>query len=371
MIEMELLRLAGSPGVGKSAVGWTLVERLANRGEPVAYVDIDQLGMCYPPPQGDPYRWALKERALDRIARCYRQAGVARLVVSGVSFPDLPPPEVTEARVTSLWLDAAAEVRRVRLGPRGWDSARTNEVVEVGTAEAARLDGSWKRLSTDGLTVDETVDAVFACWTHEAAGLVSASTPTDAPAAGAASNRAAAGKGRSVRVLWLTGPRCVGASTVGWLVAAEAWRVGRRTGFIDIAQLSFTRNLAVPVGLTNGVALQEVFAEADAEMFVIVAPLEIQPSDVRAAFPGIGLSVVRLHATDDELYHRALARTRGEGPMVAGDDLLGSSAPDAEAVLAAAAARQRFGVRPGEIIIDTTDIDAATSLKLVTDAAGW
>ena len=362
-----MLRLAGSPGVGKSAVGWTLVERLANGGEPVAYVDIDQLGMCYPPPQGDPFRWALKERALDRIAGCYRQAGVARLVVSGVSFPDLPPPELTEARVTSLWLDAAAEVRRVRLGPRGWDSARTNEVVKVGTAEAARLDGSWKRLSTDGLTVDETVDAVLARWTLEAASLVSASTP----AATSSSNRAGGEEGRGVRVLWLTGPRCVGASTVGWLVATEAWQVGRRTGFIDIAQLSFTRNLAVPVGLTNGVALQEVFAAAGAELFVIVAPLEIQPSDVRAAFPGAGLSVVRLDATDDALYHRALARTRGEGPMVAGDDLLGRSDATAEAVIAAAAARQGFGVRTGEIIIDTSDIDAASSLKLVTGAAGW
>ena len=343
MIEMELLRLAGSPGVGKSAVGWTLVERLANRGEPVAYVDIDQLGMCYPPPQGDPYRWALKERALDRIARCYRQAGVARLVVSGVSFPDLPPPEVTEARVTSLWLDAAAEVRRVRLGPRGWDSARTNEVVEVGTAEAARLDGSWKRLSTDGLTVDETVDAVFACWTHEAAGLVSASTPTGiSPAAGAASNRAAAGKGRrcSGPVVDRT-PMCrrFDRGLAGRGRSLASWSSDR---FHRHCAAVVSPDLAVPVGLTNGVALQEVFAEADAEMFVIVAPLEIQPSDVRAAFPGIGLSVVRLHATDDKLFHRALARTRGEGPMVAGDDLLGSSAPDAEAVLAAAAARQRF-----------------------------
>lgn len=367
---MELLRLAGSPGVGKSAVGWTLVKRLADRGEPVAYVDIDQLGMCYPPPEGDPYRGALKERALARIARCYRQAGVARLVVSGVASPDLPPPEAPEASVTSLWLDAAAEVRCVRLGPRGWDAARTNEVVEVGTEEAARLEGSWKRLSTDGLTVAETVDAVLTRWTFGAASLVSPSTPADAPAAGVASNRSA-GKGCRVRVLWLTGPRCVGASTVGWLVAADAWRVGRRTGFIDIAQLSFTRNLTVPVGLTNGVALREVFAAAGTERFVIVAPLEIQPSDVRAAFPGAVLSVVRLDATDDELYHRALARTRGEGPMVAGDDLLGSSAADAEAVIAAAAARQRFEVRPGEIIIDTSDTDAATSLKLVTAAAGW
>lgn len=283
MCEMELLRLAGSPGVGKSAVGWTLVERLVDRGELVAYVDIDQLGMCYPPPQDDPYRWALKERALARIAGCYRQAGVARLVVSGVSFPNLPPPELTEASVTSLWLDAAAEVRRVRLAPRGWDSARTNEVVEVGTVEASRLEESWKRLSTDALTVDETVDAVLASWTHAVPRLNAASMPTDAPAANASSNWST-GKRGSVRVLWLTGPRCVGASTVGWLVAAEAWHIGRRTGFIDIAQLSFTPNLTVPVGLSNGVALQEVFAAAGTEQFVIVAPLEIQPSDVRAAF---------------------------------------------------------------------------------------
>jgi hypothetical protein len=335
----------------------------------VAYVDIDQLGICYPAPEGDPDRWALKERALGRIAGRYRQAGVARLIVSGVAFPDLPPPEHPEVNVQSLWLDAGTEVRRARLDARGWGSARTAEVVDVGTAEAARLEGSWKRLETDVLTLQETVDAVLARWTFDTGRPVPTTAPADRAAGGFASTPAA-GKDCGGRVWWITGPRCVGASTVGWLIAADAWQEGRRTGFIDIAQLSFTWNTGVPIGLTNGVALRETFAAAGAEEFVFVAPLEIEPSGVHQAFQGSDLSVVRLDATQDELYNRALARTRGEGPMIAGDDLLGVSSSDAEAVIVSAAARQRIGVRPGETLVDTSGTDAALSVRRVRAVAG-
>lgn len=367
---MDVLRLAGSPGVGKSAVGWAIAERLADRGECVAYLDIDQVGICYPPPEGDPYRWAVKERALGRIVDQYRQAGVTRLIVSGVACPDLPPPKHPDVGVQCLWLDAGAEVRRARLGPRGWDSARTAEVVDVGTAEAARLEGSWKRFDTDRLTVHETVDAVLTWLTFATASPSAPIAAADEVADRSAPSRAA-GKSCRVRVLWVTGPRCVGASTVGWLIATDAWHKGRRTGFIDIAQLSFTWNLTVSVGLTNGVALLETFVSAEVEKFVIVAPLEIQLSDVREAFRGFEVSVVRLDATDDELYARALARTRGEGPMVAGDDLLGASAGVAKAVINSAAARQRIPVRPGETVVDTSGTDAVLSTHRVTAAAGW
>lgn len=355
---MELLRLAGSPGVGKSAVGWAAAERIGAQGLPVAYVDIDQLGACYPAPADDPYRWQLKERALGLLAEHYLHAGVARLIVSGVVRSDLPPPGLPGIAVRSLWLDADAEVRLARLAPRRWDSATSNETVRVGSEEAARLHRSWERLSTDDLSVEETVDVVLSRWAPRGAeSPVSWESP--APAVG-----------DTGRVLWITGPRCVGASTVGWLIASDAWQQGRRTGFVDIAQLSFTWNVDVPVGLTNGVALQQAFVAAGAERCVVVAPLELDPARVRTAFGDTQISFVRLTASATDLHDRALARTRGEGPQLAGDDLLGAAPADVRTTITALA-DQQIDSRPGESVVETSGCAATAVQQQVITAAGW
>ncbi len=61
---IPVLWLCGPPGVGKTAVGRAIYARLAGSGVRTAYVDIDQLGICYPPPVSDPQRHHLKARNL-------------------------------------------------------------------------------------------------------------------------------------------------------------------------------------------------------------------------------------------------------------------------------------------------------------------
>ena len=144
---MEILRLAGAPGVGKSTAGWAVVQRLAADSERVAYVDIDQLAMCYPAPDEDPERWTLRDDALSQISSEYRQAGIDVLVVSGVASPDAPPPAVGYP-VRFLWLDASGEVRRSRLQPRGWDADQVEHAVVAGGGNPhdSPVDGrGWRR----------------------------------------------------------------------------------------------------------------------------------------------------------------------------------------------------------------------------------
>jgi adenylylsulfate kinase-like enzyme len=54
--------LLGPPCAGKSVTAWQLHDRLL-AGRPRALFDVDQVGMCYPAPAGDPDRYALKSRA--------------------------------------------------------------------------------------------------------------------------------------------------------------------------------------------------------------------------------------------------------------------------------------------------------------------
>lgn len=161
---MDLLRLAGAPGVGKSTTAWAVATRLAAEGVASGYVDTDQLGMCYPAPDDDPDRWALKERALARIAEQFSLAGIDRMIVSEVAWPDDPPPQIRGVSVQSLWLDATEQTRRDRLALRGDRDEQVVQFLSAGTAEAARVNSVWTRIDTDELSEADTVETVLAGW---------------------------------------------------------------------------------------------------------------------------------------------------------------------------------------------------------------
>lgn len=345
---MDVLRLAGAPGVGKSTVAWAVAQRLASDGVPTGYLDIDQLGMCYPTPPDDPDRWALKETALVRLAARFRDAGVESLVVSGVADPTQPPP-VNGHPTVSLWLDAGEETRRKRLTPRRWEREQVDAALAAGTAEAMTTHPAWARLDTERSTVEETVKSVIA---PRAVGTVTPVEPVFP-------DRHATG-----RVIWITGPRCSGASRVGWEVARARWGAGERTGFVDVAQLSFAWNAGPTGGVENAAVLHRVFAEVGAQTLIVVAPFEVEPADVHPAFPRADVRFFRLDADDRTRRDHAVRRAEGaDGALLAGDDLLGASAAEIERIVAIGARQRASPLREGEALIDVT----SSSLRQVVD----
>src|SRR5579863_9686818 len=78
------LWLAGPPGVGKTAVAGEIYRRLQGASADPAYVDVDQLGMCYPPLGEDPDRHALKARNVAALRSNFGASGARTLIVSGV-----------------------------------------------------------------------------------------------------------------------------------------------------------------------------------------------------------------------------------------------------------------------------------------------
>ncbi|MFJ4173309.1 hypothetical protein [Microbacterium sp. NPDC089696] len=349
---MEILRLAGGPGVGKSAVAWIIAQRLRSDGIRAGYVDIDQLGMCYPAPEGDPDRWALKERVLARVARGFAATGAATLVVSGVAETRFEPP-AHGYPATSVWLDAAESVRRSRLAVRDWAEEQVTGALAAGTAESADAHTDWRRVPTDDLTADEVADRVIA--------EVEGSDDPDQ----AAEHELTGVSRASGSVLWITGPRLVGASTVGWRIASERWAAGLRTGFADAAQLAFAPD-APGLALAGVVALHESFAEVGAEALVVVAPATIAPAEVTAAFPHADVAVVRLDADEASRRARSEQRRAGGGPLLAGDDVAGSSDVELEELLAASGAG--VGAAPEALVVDTSGLEADASADAVRAA---
>lgn len=353
---MDVLRLAGVPGVGKSTVAWAVARGLAADGERVGYVDIDQLGMCYPAPPDDPDRWDLKEAALQRVAARFAEARVERLVVSGVADP-ADPPRANGHPTVSLWLDAEEVTRRERLAPRGWPQGQVDEVVAIGTAESATAHPSWAKVDTDGRVVEDTVRTVLARWRTDAATAATTVPPVPAPAS--------TEDDRTGRVIWITGPRCSGASSVAWEIASARWAEGLRTGFVDVAQLGFAWNAHRAVGTRNTAEMQGLFAGVGAQTLVVTAPFEIDPAEVGQAFPHADLRFFRLDADPETLRARAVRRTTGEGPRIIGDDLL-DGAPEAVDLAVAQGVRQRqTPVRAGEQMIDATTSSASEIAEAV------
>lgn len=367
---MDVLRVAGVPGVGKSAVAWDVARELVSEGMSVGYVDIDQLGMCYPEPVGDVDRWMLKEHALARVAEQFRRDGVARLIVSGVADPAAPPPRGIP-RTSAVWLDADEGTRSVRLAPRGWTRERVEAVLAAGSAEAAAVHRDWLRLETTDHPLNETVGLVRARWESVIGGAACDPSNVDdrQDPAGIVADAA--------RLIWLTGPRCAGASQVGWQVVDGLWRGGHRAGFVDVAQLGFVwraanrpvREEEEGIALRNAAAVHEVFSRTGAHTLIAVAPFEMSPDAVRHAFPEAELSFFRLDADDATRRTRALERAAGEGgPVLAGDDLRGAPPSVIDEVVRDGARQRRTPVRVGEHLLDATGGDPAELAAVVRRA---
>lgn len=388
---MDVIRLAGPPGVGKSTLAQRIAQERSSTLPAVGYVDIDQLGMLYPAPEGDDNRWALKERALDALAAVHRDRGTRLLLVSGVADPVAPPPETAPGRTRSLWLTAEPETLHARLQGRGWGPSMVEETVATGSAESRRRHPDWTGLPVDG--VDEA-QAAAAVQEHLARSAGSA-PPGEGEAPGGRladhapsdRERRAAHDALTTPVLWVTGPRCAGASSVAWSLASGGWAQGRRTGFLDLAQLSFRSPdggdasdaaeavsaeawLNPALGLDVLTAVAAVLVGAGMQELVVTAPFPVQPAQVRAALPGAPVRVVRLDDEPGALRERALRRRSGEGPMLAGDDLIGASDEQVEAVLERASQERAVPPRDGEETLEVHGRSPEELATLIRDGAG-
>ncbi|HEX5114737.1 MAG TPA: AAA family ATPase [Pseudonocardiaceae bacterium] len=326
MTRLPMLWLCGPPGVGKSAVAWELFGEWAGRGIRLGYVDIDQLGMCYPDPADDPDRHRLKLRALAAVVANFRAAGARCVVVSGVVDPargvlagDLPSVALTVCR-----LRCAPEELVRRFVAR---EARPDLVDSV-LAEAELLDAkdfASSDMDTSGLGV-----AGVARLVREWTGWPVLADPVD--------EHVDAGSADGGRVLLLCGARGVGKSTVGFEVCSSAPAAGRTAAFVDLEQIGFCRPGPVDHRLTaaNLVALWRVFRERGAEFLVAGGQVaDVEP--YTEALPGI--TVHRLHAGPSALAERIARRGLGEGPALAGEGLRGQPVEVLDAVARTAAAQ--------------------------------
>jgi adenylylsulfate kinase-like enzyme len=237
---LPVLWLYGPSGVGKSTAAWELFTRLSGDGVPLAYVDIDLLGMSYgpptpenwaPEPADDPVRHRLKTANLDAVAANARDAGAAGLIVSGIVDPEhgIDTGLLPNVALTAIRLRAEpGEIRR-RLEVRGRDDEPVDEILRdaaaLDRADFPRADAC---IDTTGLSVDGVLEQV----SKQAEGWLTVRRPAMAPANATQT---------SGSILWLCGPRPAGISAVGYQIYRQLRLAGSRAAYLDLEQVGFLR----------------------------------------------------------------------------------------------------------------------------------
>jgi adenylylsulfate kinase-like enzyme len=385
-----VLWLCGPSGVGKTAVGWEFFTQLSRAGIAASFVDIDQLGMCYPETAADPGRYRLKTQNLSDVVATFAAAGTRCVVVSGVVDPrhGVDTQLLPQVALTLGRLRATREVVGERL------VARTGSLdgVDDSLREADELDASdfadfW--VDTTGLTVPAVVDRVRKRSGGWPAGALATARQPDAtarqPGATARQPGAAArqpGAADAAPVLLICGPTGVGKSTVGWEVYARLRAAGFTAAYLDLDQVGFCRP-APPddpgnhrVKARSLSAIWTNFRSAGAQCLVAVGPVD-DADAVRAyadVLPAGSMTLCRLDAGVGELTRRILRRGQGGGSWSQpGDPLIGRPAVELRRIAreAAATAERAERAGPAELRIDTEGRTEAEAADLVVARLRW
>ena len=315
---IPVLWLSGPPGVGKTAVAWEIYRRLQRAGADPAYVDVDQLGMCYPPLTDDPDRHALKARNVAALRASFAASGARTLIVSGVvdaqRGPDvntLGGPHIVVAR-----LRADPDELRARLRRRRGSFAQHEAAVEEAKALDRSTFANWC-IDTSGLSIDEAATRALR-------------DIGDWPPAGkerSDSSSSDNGTGAHVggEVLWLSGTTGVGKSTVGFRAYLDVLRSGGHAAYVDVDQIGFCSTAPSDHSLRarNLAALWSNFHDVGARLAVVVGRVFTRSEALlyEQALPSTRLSWCRLHVGDAELTRRILSRSEGGSWPQPGDPL--------------------------------------------------
>jgi adenylylsulfate kinase-like enzyme len=372
---IPVLWLCGPPGIGKSTVGWEIFTQLTRDGIETGYVDIDQLGMCYPEPVSDPGRHRMKAGNLGAVVATYRAAGARCVIVSGVVDPGrgVHAGLIPRAALTVCQLRAGRDELSQRFLGRGEQAGLLDEVL----SQADAMDASEVAdvcVDTSGLAPAEAARLVR----ERIAGWPILTGPIRPYQAGPDDSPATAADGP---VLVLCGVTGVGKSTAGFEVYRRTLRAGFAAAYVDLDQIGFCR--PVPAGDTGGhwvkarnlAAIWHTYRAAGAQCLIASGPVESEAAAkaYAAALPYAAITLCRLHAGAGELRRRIMLRGHGGSWPQPGDPLAGQ--PTAYLLrVAAGAAADAEGLEhavTGALRVDTDGLTVEETADLIAARTRW
>jgi hypothetical protein len=355
---IPVLWLSGPPGVGKTAVGWEIYQRLQVAGAKPAYVDVDQLGICYPPLAGDPDRHALKARNVAALRANFAAAGARTLIVSGVVDALRGPDSGTLGGPRR----ADPDELRARLLQRDGPSDEHEAAVEAARA----LDHSGFAdvcIDTSGVSIGEAATCVLAetgAWPPAG---------TQRPPSPAPGDRTEAGG----EILAVTGATGVGKSAIAFRAYLDVLSSGQCAAYVDVGQIGFCSTAPDDHALKarNLAALWANFHDAGAGRAIVVGRVATRAEArlYEQALPRASWSWRRLRVGEAELTRRILSRGDGGAWAEPGDPLKGRSRDELLAVAGGALTEGRLHDVGLPVDVDGLDIPAAAAALLARGPA--
>ncbi|MEY9904839.1 hypothetical protein ABIA35_001055 [Catenulispora sp. MAP12-49] len=176
-----------------------------------------------------------------------------------------------------------------------------------------------------------------------------------------------------VPVVFLTGARAVGKSTIGYALFTRLNRTVAKSAYMDLAQLGFCRPVPADdpqhhrLKATVLAAGWRTFRDAGARHLVVTGVIGAQHDfdRYRWALGPVPVMVVRLDADPPALAERVALRARGAGPAIPGDELRGLGVSEQQAVIEQAL-RQVSAVA-ADLVLDTTALTVAEATSALFD----
>lgn len=345
------LWLFGPPGVGKSATAFEVFEQLVDRGARVAFLELDQIGMCLPQPVAK--RSAAKAANLLGMLDNFAEGGAQGVVVSG---------DIVETMKDILLL---APVQPVLCRLRADDDTTTERL-------AKRDSLHWMMPSSVYEAYDVPVADLDVITHPLPVGEVAADIlrrlgpwPPDPTSSEVPAPLAPTPMDECTAVL-VTGPRAVGTSTVAWQVLMASLASGHCTGYLDLEQLGFVSpslgGSALTTKLANVATCWAGLRDNGATRLVLCGHLDGHGlAAARELIPS--LRVATLTATPDTLLDRARRRSGQKDIWLPGDDLFGRDDGYLRQVVGRADA---FHHEHADVVVDTDGLSPDVLAAVVT-----
>lgn len=329
--------------MGKSATGFELFAQLNARGDRVAFIEIDQIGMCMP--ASNEARSAAKANNLLGMLDNYASAGADAVIVSG-DIVEMMSDVLARARqrpvLCRLRADDSVTVERLTLrGGLQWKTS--SEVYESYGPAVGDLD-----VITHGIGVGDV-----------AAGIIRQLGAWPPVSAASEARESLAPPRIDSSAILITGPRAVGTSTVAWELLTSSVAAGHLTGYLDLDQLGFIplaqQEDALATKLANIGTCWAGFRDQDAERLVLCGHADGRDlRAIRELIPSV--RVAALTAEADTLLERARRRSCEKAVWLPGDDLFGRDDAYLRELVRQAAS---FDTEHADLVIETDGLTPA------------
>jgi adenylylsulfate kinase-like enzyme len=169
---ISVLLLTGPTGVGKSVVADAVYELCAAQSQPIALINLDELGYVSPQSPDDPFNARLRLKNLAAIWPNYAATGIRRVIIPYVIVNNaaieqfqaaLPNSNLTTIQLSAPLITITQRIQRRDLGgSTEWHIKRAAELIEI--FEGCNFTEAV--IDTADKTIAEVAQAVLKQWDH-------------------------------------------------------------------------------------------------------------------------------------------------------------------------------------------------------------